>query len=129
MTTPPSPPAESAEREASAGVSIGAHWPRRPGAVTGYLDYTVPDGATRFSARIGIDRQSPNTSARVEFSVLDVDGRVLKKESVTYQKPGTIDVPVSGLPRVRLKIALLKSDGELSYTHHLRVAWITPAFL
>lgn len=102
---------------------------QQSGAVVGHLDYTVPDTAKDFSATVGIDRQSPDTSARVEFSVVDLDGRVLKKQAVTYRSSATLRVPVSDVSRIRLQIALLRSDGKLSYTNYLRAAWITPAFL
>ncbi|MFC6087568.1 NPCBM/NEW2 domain-containing protein [Sphaerisporangium aureirubrum] len=98
------------------------------GAVVNDIDYTVPENATRFMATVGTNRQSPNASARVEFSVLDLTGRVLDKKTVTYATSATIEAAVSGVPRVKLQIALVDSDDRLGPGNMATVGWITPAF-
>ncbi len=100
----------------------------RSDAFTSQLDYVVPQDATRFTATVGSDRQSSNSSARVEFSVTDLDGRVLDTKTATYSTPAQIDAKVSGVPRIRLRIALISSDDKISPGNLATVAWVVPAF-
>ncbi|MEU6431507.1 NPCBM/NEW2 domain-containing protein [Microbispora sp. NPDC046973] len=97
------------------------------GAVTGYLDYVVPQNATTFTAKVGIDRMSPNTSARVRFSVVDVDDNVVAQQAATYTSAPDITARVSGVPRIRLKMTVVKSGG-VSSSNYFRSAWINPSF-
>jgi hypothetical protein len=97
-------------------------------AIIGYLDYTVPDAATKLTARVGISRNSPNTSARLEFSVLDLDGVVLAKKTVGYRQPGDIVAAVAGKPRIRLRVKLVDSDGKLTSANYLFAAWTDTRF-
>ncbi|MFI7042570.1 NPCBM/NEW2 domain-containing protein [Microbispora rosea] len=97
------------------------------GAVAGYLDYVVPQNATTFTAKVGIDRASPNTSARVRFSVVDLDDNVLAQQVATYTNAPGITARVSGVPRIRLKMTVVKSSG-VSGSNYFRSAWINPSF-
>ncbi|GAA4587065.1 hypothetical protein GCM10023194_34900 [Planotetraspora phitsanulokensis] len=98
------------------------------GATTGNLDYLVPTGAHELSAQVGIDRQSPNTTALVRFDVLSVDGTKLTSATATYQNPQQIKVPVAGGSRVRLQVTMVRSTEEITYNGFVRVAWASPAF-
>ncbi|MEU8061733.1 NPCBM/NEW2 domain-containing protein [Microbispora bryophytorum] len=97
------------------------------GAVTGHLDYVVPQNATRFTARVGIDRISPNTSAQVRFSVLDLSDHVLAQQVATYTNAPEITVPVSGIQRIRLRMTVIKSSGVTS-ANYFRVAWMNASY-
>ncbi|WP_169953434.1 NPCBM/NEW2 domain-containing protein [Microbispora sp. H11081] len=97
------------------------------GAVTGHLDYVVPQNATKFTARVGIDRISPNTSAQVRFSVLDLSDHVLAQHVATYTNAPEITVPVSGIQRIRLRMTVVKSSGVTS-ANYFRVAWMNPSY-
>ncbi|NJP28882.1 MULTISPECIES: NPCBM/NEW2 domain-containing protein [Microbispora] len=99
----------------------------KSGAVTGYIDYVVPQNATTFTAKAGIDRASPNTSARVRFSVVDLSDNVLAQQVATYTNAASITARVSGVPRIRLKMTVVKSSG-VSGSNFFRSAWINPAF-
>ncbi|MEU4701046.1 NPCBM/NEW2 domain-containing protein [Nonomuraea dietziae] len=96
-------------------------------SASGTLDFLVPNGATEFTAEVGIDRESPNTSPQVEFSVLGLDGQVLAKQVATYTTSATVTARISGTPRITLKILVVKSDGT-SMDNSFRVAWISPRF-
>jgi hypothetical protein len=98
------------------------------GATTGYVDYLVPTGAHEFSAQVGIDRRSPNTTAVVRFDVLSVDGTKLISAIATYQNPEPIKVPVAGGGRIRLQVTMVRSTEELDSINFVRVAWASPAF-
>ncbi|WP_346229636.1 NPCBM/NEW2 domain-containing protein [Microbispora maris] len=97
------------------------------GAVTGHLDYVVPQNATTFTARVGIDRVSPNTSAQVRFSVLDLGDHVLAQQVATYTNAPEITVPVSGIQRIRLRMTVLKSS-EVTSANYFRVAWMNASY-
>lgn len=99
----------------------------KSGAVTGYIDYVVPQNATTFTAKVGIDRASPNTSARVRFSVVDLSDNVLAQQVATYTNAASITARVSGVPRIRLKMTVAKSS-DVSGSNFFRSAWINPAF-
>ena len=103
-------------------------WMTEPKAVVGYLDYTVPDAAVKLTARVGIGRNSPNTSTRMEFAVLDLDGAVLATKTVGYRQPGDIEAAVAGKQRVRLRVKLVESDGKLTSSNYVLAAWTDTRF-
>ncbi|MFC4113681.1 NPCBM/NEW2 domain-containing protein [Nonomuraea zeae] len=96
-------------------------------SASGTLDFLVPNGATEFTAEVGVDRESPNISPQVEFSVLGVNGQVLAKQVATYTASATVTANVSGVPRITLKILVLRNDGT-SMDNYFRPAWVTPRF-
>ncbi|MEV0389031.1 NPCBM/NEW2 domain-containing protein [Nonomuraea sp. NPDC050643] len=98
------------------------------GAVSGHLDFLVPASAHEFSAQVGIDRESANTTAQVRFDVLTVEGTNVHSVNAAYQNPQPIKVAVTGGTRIRLKVTLVNSAEEINSTHFVRVAWAVPAF-
>jgi hypothetical protein len=85
--------------------SIGAK------AVTGYRDYGVPPGYGRLTAHCGVDDSSPNTTTVVEFTIRSVaDDRVLYTNRLRFGEIGDIDVPLTGVQRVRLEINQISAE-------------------
>ncbi|WP_188195711.1 NPCBM/NEW2 domain-containing protein [Nonomuraea sp. SYSU D8015] len=97
------------------------------GAMDGTMDFVVPQGATTFTAKAGIDRGSANAAAQVEFSVLALDGQVLDKRVATYTESPTMTAQVGSTSRITLKILVLKGNST-STGDSFRLAWISPKF-
>ncbi|SEG89004.1 NPCBM/NEW2 domain-containing protein [Nonomuraea solani] len=97
------------------------------GAMDGSMDFVVPQGAITFTAKAGIDRESANGAAQVEFSVVALDGRVLDKQVATYTESPTVTAQVADTSRITLKILVLKGNST-STGDSFRLAWISPKF-
>ncbi|MCL1840930.1 MAG: NPCBM/NEW2 domain-containing protein [Propionibacteriaceae bacterium] len=92
----------------------------------GYLDFTVPAGASTFHALAGLDDNSKNPNAIVRFQVLDQSQKVLWQADLGYGHLGTANVDIKSVLRLRLKVTLL--TGSDSGSVWATVVWAEPEF-
>jgi alpha-galactosidase len=79
------------------------------------LDITV-NGATRFSANVGVDAAITNQRAAMEFLVL-ADGKVLWQSGVMKAKeaPKSVSVALRGCKTLTLKVSVAGEPGNYDY--------------
>jgi len=92
----------------------------------GYLDYIVPVGVTTFQATVGQDDNSTSTDVTTRFEVLDLEGNSLWSADMTYGHTTDVNVDVSTILRVRLKVTVLVAAQ--SPPSQVTVVWANPQF-
>jgi len=86
------------------------------------LDYTVPAGATTFTATIGLADTPEHVGTVVLFTVVNaVTDAPLMERRVTYGEPVSVSVPISGQTRIRLE-AVQVVDG----VNDTKAVWGSP---
>lgn len=95
---------------------------------SGYRDYLVPAGATRFTAVAGQPDDSANTTLVVRFEVLDTtSGSTLASHDLPFGQPMPIDVSVEGLTRITLRQSVVSSSTSPRDLWGL-AGWADPTF-
>lgn len=97
----------------------------RRNEASGYIDFTVPQGASFLDVTAGQMDNSELTSGTVTFEVIDtVSNEVLESTTLPFGKSESFKIPVNDLIRIRLKVTAHSTDGEVD----LWAAWANPIF-
>lgn len=81
----------------------------------GYVDFTVPAGATEFSTTVGQSDDASWTGSVVRFEIIDVaNGSVLAVSDLAFAQSALLEVQVTSTVRLRLQASTTTPADETS---------------
>ncbi|MDG4784975.1 hypothetical protein O7626_03345 [Micromonospora sp. WMMD1102] len=95
--------------------------------VYGWVDFLVPEGYSTIRGLVAFDDASENTTARVECSILKVDGSAIFKRTLKYMQPAAIAATIEAGSRIRLHVRLVDYRADLGEAP-ARVFWANMRF-